>query len=319
MSDAPKTLNLVSMSRTHIWLVPLLLIGLVGYANAATIRGSAGNDTLRGTTKADRLFGARGNDVILSGAGNDRLDGGSGDDRLYGQPGSDRIIGGPGLDRLLGGAGNDVLLVRDGVRDFVWCGGGLDRVVADAVDAVARDCESTVAPAPLYRLSVSVSEGGAVLSSPGGIDCGSDCSEQFRAGTAVTLNSVPASGWKFSGWSGSCTGTASCVVFLDVSRSVRATFVPAPSPPPPPPPPPAQTFSLTATVTGAGRVTSSPGGIDCGSDCTEDYVSGTNVSLTAAPEGALGVFIAWAGACTGTGACTVGMDEDKTVIALFGP
>jgi hypothetical protein len=37
--------------------------------------------------------------------------------------------------------GNDVVRVRDGAADRVTCGAGRDRVVADAQDSVARDCE----------------------------------------------------------------------------------------------------------------------------------------------------------------------------------
>ncbi len=66
-------------------------------------------------------------------------------------------------------------------------------------------------------------------------------------------------------------------------------------------------------------MTSSPAGIDCGSDCSEAYATGTAVTLTAAPGGTLPVFLGWAGDCTGTGGCTVTMDGDKSVIALFGP
>lgn len=97
-----------------------------------TLRGGPGPDTLRGSGGDDRLFG---------GAGNDRLLGGGGDDRLFGGLGKDRIDGGKGRDLLEGGAGADVIAARDGVRDTVRCGGGRDSVVADRVDAVARDCE----------------------------------------------------------------------------------------------------------------------------------------------------------------------------------
>jgi hypothetical protein len=78
------------------------------------------------------------------------------------------------------------------------------------------------------------------------------------------------------------------------------------------------THTLTVTVVGSGTVTSSPGGISCGGDCSESYASGTSVSLTAVPTGTLGIFVGWAGACTGTGSCSVSMDGDQTVVAVFG-
>src|SRR5207245_172507 len=47
-----------------------------------------------------------------------------------------------------------------------------------------------------------------------------------------------------------------------------------------------QSFTLTVSKTdlGGGTVTSSPAGIDCGSTCSATYVSGTTVTLTAAPD-----------------------------------
>jgi Gametolysin peptidase M11 len=52
-----------------------------------------------------------------------------------------RLQGGPGRDVLRGGPGNDTLLTRDRSRDAVRCGAGLDLVLADRRDSVARDCE----------------------------------------------------------------------------------------------------------------------------------------------------------------------------------
>src|SRR2546426_394120 len=74
--------------------------------------------------------------------------------------------------------------------------------------------------------------------------------------------------------------------------------------------------TLTVQRTGSGTVTSNPGGIDCGSDCTESYTPGTAVTLTAAPS-AGSTFGGWSGACTGTGACAVTLSADTTVTASF--
>ena len=41
-------------------------------------------------------------------------------------------------------------------------------------------------------------------------------------------------------------------------------------------------LQVTKQGTGNGTVTSSPSGISCGTDCSEDYVEGTAVNLTAA-------------------------------------
>ena len=48
---------------------------------------------------------------------------------------------------------------------------------------------------------------------------------------------------------------------------------------PSPPPPPSPTVQLSVSENGSGTVTSSPGGINCGSTCTETFDAGTSVTL----------------------------------------
>ncbi|MGH7268312.1 MAG: InlB B-repeat-containing protein [Candidatus Rokuibacteriota bacterium] len=81
-----------------------------------------------------------------------------------------------------------------------------------------------------------------------------------------------------------------------------------------------QTFTLLVISAGggSGTVTSAPGGIDCGADCSEEYASGTAVTLTPAAAGG-SVFAGWSGACTGSGGCVVTMDANKSVTAAFTP
>jgi PASTA domain-containing protein/List-Bact-rpt repeat protein len=81
---------------------------------------------------------------------------------------------------------------------------------------------------------------------------------------------------------------------------------------------PPQTLPLTVSTAGAGsgRVTSVPGGIDCGATCTHSFSQGTMVTLTAtAASGS--VFGAWSGACTGLATCTVTMSAAEAVTATF--
>lgn len=81
--------------------------------------------------------------------------------------------------------------------------------------------------------------------------------------------------------------------------------------------PTAYTLSVAKAGTGTGTVTSSPSGINCGSDCSESYASGTSVTLTAAPS-AGHTFSGWSGACTGsTSSCMVSMNTAKSVTATF--
>jgi hypothetical protein len=66
---------------------------------------------------------------------------------------------------------------------------------------------------------------GSVVSSPAGIDCGVDCSEEYSDGTVVTLVATPADGSAFLGWAGAgCSGTGACILTMDAARSVTATF-----------------------------------------------------------------------------------------------
>jgi hypothetical protein len=60
-----------------------------------------------------------------------------------GTNGPDTLKGTNGADKLLGKGGNDVLGLfnKPAKRDFVTCGRGFDRVLADTEDLVAPDCE----------------------------------------------------------------------------------------------------------------------------------------------------------------------------------
>ena len=100
---------------------------------------------------------------------------------------------------------------------------------------------------PLAVLKAGTGQG-TVTSAPPGIDCGADCGESYAQGSVVTLTATPAAGSTFTGWSGACTGTGSCVVTMNAAQSVTATFD-------------TQTFPLTVTLVGTGRgVSSNPDG-----------------------------------------------------------
>ena len=78
----------------------------------------------------------------------------------------------------------------------------------------------------------------------------------------------------------------------------------------------AYTLSVKTSGSGAGTVTSSPDGIDCGADCWGRYEEGTRVTLNAAPRPG-STFTGWSGACSGQGPCTVTMSGARTVTAVF--
>jgi Ca2+-binding RTX toxin-like protein len=80
--------------------------------------------------------------VTVSGdAGDDRIFGGGGNDTIRGKNGDDYLDGRKGRDTISGGDGSDVIISNDDSRDVVECGAGSDRVDADHLDKISKDCE----------------------------------------------------------------------------------------------------------------------------------------------------------------------------------
>jgi len=75
---------------------------------------------------------------------------------------------------------------------------------------------------------------------------------------------------------------------------------------------------LTFTGNGSGTVAFTPAGSksSCTTSCSNRYVSGTVVKLTAAPDAGMS-FAGWSGACSGTGPCTITVSAATAVNALF--
>lgn len=65
---------------------------------------------------------------------------------------------------------------------------------------------------------------GITISTPPGINCGTDCSESYSEGTTVTLTPIPDEGSSFTGWSGACSGTGTCQVSMTSNKAVTAKF-----------------------------------------------------------------------------------------------
>ena len=85
----------------------------------------------------------------------------------------------------------------------------------------------TEAPPVTLRITTVNGDGvGMVTSNPGGISCGADCSESYANGTSVTLTATATNGSAFAGWSGDCSGNATCQVTMDDNKTVTATFNP---------------------------------------------------------------------------------------------
>jgi hypothetical protein len=160
---------------------------------------------------------------------------------------------------------------------------------------------------PSRTLAVTKAGVGAGTVTGDGINCGSDCTQSYPQGSTVILSASPASGSTFAGWSGACSGM-SCTITMSANQTVTATFDITP-------PPPNRTLTVSKTGTGIGTVTGP--GINCGSDCTERYDDGADVTLTATADTG-STFTGWSGDCTGmTCSFTIGGTTNKTVVANF--
>ncbi len=151
---------------------------------------------------------------------------------------------------------------------------------------------------------------GIIASVPlGTINCqdgAGTCSASLPGSTVVTLAATANNISAFTGWSGDCTGTGSCMVTMDAAKNVTANFD-------------SSVLTMTHNGTGTGVTTSSPSGINCSGatgTCSAGFVPNTMVTLSATPSGSAS-FTGWSGACMGTGTCMVTMDVAKSVTATF--
>jgi hypothetical protein len=192
-----------------------------------------------------------------------------------------------------------------------WSGSGCSgtgtcQVTMDA----AKTVTGVFATAASLAISKNGSGTGTVTSSPAGINCGATCLYSFALNTVVTLTATADGGSTFAGWSGEgCSGTGTCQVTMNAAKLVTATFNTSATP----------TYTLTVLKpgAGAGKVTSSPSGIDCGATCAFAFNSGVLVTLNASADPG-SVFAGWTGGgCSGTGACQVTMSSAQSVAALF--
>jgi len=188
---------------------------------------------------------------------------------------------------------------------------GCDSVSGATCTVTMSSARSVTAIFMLQRFTLTAARNGdgqgTLTSSPAGINCGTACSSDYVINTTVTLTAAPGQTSVLSGWSG-CDAVSgnTCTVTMTNAKSVTATFM-------------LKRFTLTVTKGGIGKgtVTSSPAGVNCGTNCSSDYVINTTVTLTATP--ALGsVFTGWTGCDAVNGsACTVAITNNKSVNASF--
>ncbi|MDH4154238.1 MAG: Ig-like domain-containing protein [Nitrospira sp.] len=82
------------------------------------------------------------------------------------------------------------------------------------------------AAAPTFMTVIKSGTGtGTVTSTPAGINCGPDCTEEYSNGTQVTLTAIPNAGSVFDGFGGSCGSIkTTCTVTVAGNATVTATF-----------------------------------------------------------------------------------------------
>ncbi len=153
---------------------------------------------------------------------------------------------------------------------------------------------------------------GTVASNPAGIECGATCKASFETNQKVTLTASPSAGSTFVSWKGCEKGGVNgrqCTVTMDAAKTVNAKFLTA------------YDVTVNRVGSGLGKVSSSPGGVLCLSNCastTASFKEGTSVTLSAAPTKNY-VFTEWTGDCSGSSlTCSLGtLGADKTVGAKF--
>ncbi|MBE9548767.1 MAG: VCBS repeat-containing protein [Proteobacteria bacterium] len=178
-------------------------------------------------------------------------------------------------------------------------------VISGITPSIAR---ATVVQPVTYTLNVFNEGFGLVTDNHGVIDCGTECSADYNEDTVVILNATPDLGYIFRGWSGgACSGTGECQLTMNNHKSVTATFGVDP----------VTRYTLTVTTSGSGTVTSTPAGIDCGTECAAQYPGSSIVTLVAVPAFGFS-FNGWSGACSGSGACEITMTSDLEVTVTFG-
>jgi uncharacterized repeat protein (TIGR02543 family) len=194
-----------------------------------------------------------------------------------------------------------------------WTGGcsGVNPTCAITMSQ-ARTVGATFVANSQFTLTVTGGVGGIVTTTPGAINCGSTCSAGFAAGTLVNVIARPDAGYQFTGWTGACSGTATCDLTMNANKALQASFAPVA----------VGQYALTVHDYGEGTIVSVPAGISCGLTCSALFTTGTTVTLVATPSQGY-QFAGWSNACSGTGPCTVLMsgiqDVDATFLPMAGP
>ena len=113
--------------------------------------------------------------------------------------------------------------VAAGSHTFTWSY-EKDANSADGDDAAWIDDVRLPQEATLLTVLKSGNGAGTVTGTPAGINCGATCSQAVAPNASVTLNAQGTAPDTFSGWSGACSGAGACVLTMDASKLVIASF-----------------------------------------------------------------------------------------------
>jgi len=224
----------------------------------------------------------------------------------------------------IGTCGYDLTLTESPSAGFAFLGWGGDCASAgtSATCTLAASQSYNVVATFVQSPTLTIVVTGPGSVSTSGITCPPTCSQAYPPGTVLTLTASPSSGAAFGGWSDGCSSAGSsstCTLTLNADTKVSASFATVT--------PGTSRLAVQTTGSGAGTVTSSPAGIDCGSTCSAAFRSGTSVVLTAAAASG-SRFAGWSQVmCPGTNCqdvcsgstCTILVNSDKSVSADFEP
>jgi hypothetical protein len=158
---------------------------------------------------------------------------------------------------------------------------------------------------------------GVVESDDDTISCGTECRGVYSPNAPVTLDVTPSPGSVIEGWtptSLNCGASPTCTFTMSGNTKVMAIFRG----------PYGLLTKIRSKNEGSGTVTADisgiGNGIDCPASCQDYYPYGTDVVLTAQPNGS-SQFMGWKPASLECGtdlACTVPMTKKWSVTATFG-
>ena len=213
--------------------------------------------------------------------------------------------------------GSSITLTAQPERGHSFALFGDDCAEATGLTCTLEMTEDRIATAVFVPDSVGITVAttgtgaGRVVSTPAGIDCGTDCEEELSPDSPITLTATAEEGSDFVGWGQACEhrgASASCALMIVERTVVTAEFA-------------LRRYDVEVTLAGAGggTVSSDVGGIDCGSTCIASVAHGEMITLSAAADSA-SVFAGWTGDCAHAATatdCTISVEAMSSVTASF--